>query len=50
MGQQGARKKPRKKNKKGKQGLYKVNVSFAQIHKKEHKNDKCYFYKKPGHY
>ena len=46
MGQQRARKNPEKKNGKGKQGLYKVNVSFAQIDKKEHKNDKCYFYKK----
>ncbi|KAL6330644.1 hypothetical protein AAG906_003255 [Vitis piasezkii] len=28
------------------QGLYKVNVSSAQIHKKEHKIYKCYFCKK----
>ena len=47
MGQQGVVKKPGKNNGKGKQGLHKVNVSFAQIHKKEHENDKCYLFKKP---
>ncbi|KAL6328290.1 hypothetical protein AAG906_034433 [Vitis piasezkii] len=31
-------------------GLHKFNVSSTQVHKKEHKNDKCHFYKKPGHY
>ena len=50
MGQQRAGKKPAKNNGKGKQGLHKVNVSSTQVHKKEHKNDKCHFYKKPRHY
>ncbi|RVW83257.1 hypothetical protein CK203_039611 [Vitis vinifera] len=50
MDQQEAETKPKKKNGKGKQGLHKVNVSSTQVHKKEHKNDKCHFCKKPGHY
>ncbi|KAL6346026.1 hypothetical protein AAG906_025306 [Vitis piasezkii] len=31
-------------------GLHKVNVLSAQIHKKDHKNGKCYLCKKLGHY
>ena len=50
MDQQEAETKPKKKNGKGKQGLHKVNVSSTQVYKKEHKNDKCHFCKKPGHY
>ena len=50
MDQQEAGTKPKKKNGKGKQGLHKVNVSSTQVHKKEHKNDKCHFCKKPRHY
>ena len=47
---QGARKKVRKKHAKGKQGSLKINESSAKIHKKEHKDDKCHFYGKLGHF
>ncbi|KAL5580933.1 hypothetical protein UlMin_013375 [Ulmus minor] len=47
---QGVGKKAVKKHRKGKQGPLKVNESSAQIQKKEHKNDKCRFCGKPGHF
>ncbi|KAL5573470.1 hypothetical protein UlMin_023067 [Ulmus minor] len=47
---QGAGKKAGKKHGKGKQGPLKVNESFAQVQKKEHKNDKCRFCGKPRHF
>ncbi|XP_020260739.1 uncharacterized protein LOC109837062 [Asparagus officinalis] len=46
----GSWKKPGKYNGKGKKGPLKVNASSVQIHKKERKNDKCHFCKKPGNY
>ena len=45
MGQKGAEKKPIKNNKKSKQGLSKLNQSFAQILKKEPSKDKCHLCK-----
>src|SRR5262249_32484075 len=33
-----------------KQGPLKINESFAQIRKKEHKVSKCHFCNKPGHF
>ena len=50
MGHQGAGKKPGKYNGKGKKRALNDNVLHVQIHKKEQKNDKYHFCKKPGHY
>ena len=43
-------KKVGKKHAKGKQGPFKINESSAKIHKKEHKDDKCHFCGKLGHF
>jgi hypothetical protein len=47
---QGAGKKAGRKHGKGKQGPLKLNGSSAPIHKKEHKDGKCHFCGKPGHF
>ena len=47
---QGAGKKPKRNFGKGKQRPLKVNESSSQVHKKEHKGDRCHFCKKLGHY
>ena len=47
---QGVGKKVGKKHAKGKQRLLKINESSAKIHKKEHKDDKCHFCGKLGHF
>ena len=39
-----------KKQAKGKRRHHNVNESSSQVHKKEHKNDKCRFCEKPGHF
>nr|XP_009757515.1 PREDICTED: uncharacterized protein LOC104210334 [Nicotiana sylvestris] len=49
VGHQGVGKKG-KKHEKVKQMQHNVNESSSQVRKKEHKNDKCRFYRKPGHF
>ncbi|KAH0642025.1 hypothetical protein KY285_032887 [Solanum tuberosum] len=46
---QGAGKKG-KKHAKGNQRHHNVSESSSQVHKKEHKNDKCHFCGKSGHF
>lgn len=46
---QGAGKKAKRKNGKGKRRLHKVNESSSQIQEKEHNNFKCRFCGKQGH-
>ena len=50
MGHPRAKRKPGRKNRKGNKGPLNINESSSQIHKKEQKNDKCHFCKKPRHY